>query len=138
LKLKIFDNMRTIKFRFWSGINYLDSNTLCVRGNGHLVDLDHSFWCDAGENGKHYVAEQYTGLKDKFDKEIYEGDFVELNEKGKKRIFRVEWCEWENTGFLPFIQLSDDYDRAGYRPEPKNMEVIGNIHENPELLEKAL
>ena len=78
------------------------------------------------------IVEQYTGLTDKNGEEIYEGDIVEIDEYGK---FQIIWNEWA---------CKFDFDKIGKREreEPllsqdweEKSEVIGNIHENPELLE---
>ena len=79
-----------------------------------------------------YIIEQYPCLKDKNGKEIYEGDIVEIGKYGK---FQIIWNEWA---------CKFDFDKIGKREreEPllsqdweQKTEVIGNIHENPELLE---
>lgn len=78
-----------------------------------------------------YVWEQYTGLKDKNGKEIYEGDIVEYvthyygNENRHRKV--VEWGEWDSDDF-------GEPHNLGYSNLSEGMEVIGNIHENPELL----
>ena len=66
---------------------------------------------------------QFTGLKDKDGKEIYEGDYIKVD-TGVTR--RVEWRE-EFAGFMPFV-IPEFASYAG------SLEVIGNIYENPELL----
>lgn len=83
------------------------------------------------------ILMQYTGLKDKNGKEIYEGDLVKCNPAYLKSdaLRKVEWLE------------DDDYIRCGYTPLCDNFydnglsyedfEVVGNIYENKELLEKG-
>lgn len=75
------------------------------------------------------ILEQYTGLKDKNGKKIYEGDIVKF--KGIKPTFIVEysepcakfWAKCKNGIVEEFEDWSEE-----------EIEVIGNIHENPELL----
>jgi len=83
---------------------------------------------------------QFTGLKDKNGKEIYEGDIVnaEMNDivrqkgkwvtKTKVEKFFVEWVQ-DDTGFR-FRGI----DNVNWTMKDTVMEVVGNIHENPELL----
>jgi uncharacterized phage protein (TIGR01671 family) len=79
-----------------------------------------------------YDLMQYTGLKDKNGKEIYEGDV--LSDGKEAHLYIVVWVEnlasfginkkgWAFTHF--FMEAI----------EPDDLEVIGNIYENPELLE---
>lgn len=82
------------------------------------------------------IVEQYTGLKDKDDKEIYEGDIV------KARWYRAKNARLDAKGEVKFDEGwfyikcdPDGQDRLGVPIHNcYNLEVIGNIHENPELL----
>ena len=74
--------------------------------------------------------EQYTGLKDKDGKEIYEGDILEFSKGG---IMYVEW----NDDFKMFVLVDPREKKASlniciYATE--HIKVIGNIFENKELL----
>ena len=74
---------------------------------------------------------QFTGLKDKNEKEIFEGDVLKSNEyfwKGSNIV-----VHYHKGGFFPFrfeCQESSDLLLS------ENSEIIGNIYENPELLEQ--
>ena len=74
------------------------------------------------EDNDHEIM-QYTGLKDKNGKEIYEGDIV-TDGVGKYKII----YDLKLAGYQPYCIFRDD---------PENYcEIIGNSYENPELLEK--
>ena len=78
-----------------------------------------------------WIPMQYTGLKDKNDKEVYEGDivkcFVSVQRKEPEEF--VGSVKFVDGSFMCRYYLGQHY---------KESEVIGNIYENPELLnEKA-
>lgn len=117
--------MREIKFRMWYVENEVMSEPFELGSS--LAELTY------GEK-----VMQYTGLKDKNGKEIYEGDVVEF--KAIKAIGCVV--------FGCFATLEDDYGvpenspkfcvqwrrDGGHSALDNNFQVIGNIYENPELL----
>jgi uncharacterized phage protein (TIGR01671 family) len=85
------------------------------------------FKCDE-DNCK---IQQFTGLLDKNDREIYEGDILKV--KGYEK--------WTDTvGYYSNLEVkhsfteSGDSESIGYIYIPKDREIIGNIFENPELI----
>jgi len=86
----------------------------------------------------HFVFEQYTGIKDANGKEIYEGDILsnnetQLDEHGfPQKMLRV--VKWNKDGWWsPFNEIVD-FDGVTWAPNEK-FEIVGNMHENPELME---
>ncbi len=126
---------REIKFRAWDKKNgyYADYEDIEEEVTAQAIDGwrsedgGTSFTLDYGV--KDFVVEQYTGLKDKNGKEIYEGDIMEFGIAGD-----------ENRGVVGYEEdfgSYETYTSKGYIIAPlftSRGKVIGNIHENPELL----
>jgi uncharacterized phage protein (TIGR01671 family) len=122
---------REIKFRAW---NYEDNEMLRDIADGMMIQMNSGRlgWYDDDANFIEcdYPLMQFTGLKDKNGKEIYEGDVVKTE---TEKAMQVSW----NTHFASFC-----LDRSGWMfthyfgegVNPEQIEVIGNIYENPELL----
>lgn len=74
---------------------------------------------------------QYTGLTDKNGTEIFEGDIMPVWENGEKYLYKVVYC-----GDCFMLAMLDS-EQGSYPLSIKHdiSEVIGNIYDNPELLE---
>ena len=87
-----------------------------------------------------YIVEQCTGLKDKNGRLIYEGDIVRLTRRKdnilQKRgsCFQIRYLTHRFCGFGYGVN-NRSVDMCLTERKAKCLEVIGNIHENPELLE---
>jgi hypothetical protein len=126
--------MREIKFRArnanvppcWIYGYFVKEHGIC-----RIINDAGSFPVIAGTEG------QFTGLKDKNGKEIYEGDVVRHNDYSRgacltfeqyKKISVIEWSE----GAIPYKIKGLGFDYHG-----TDLEVIGNIYENPDLIKGA-
>lgn len=123
--------MREIKFRAWGknskeylGYGTKDGISLTLKNIQNIEDLDS------------WIFEQSTGLKDKNGNSIWEGDLVSCGTIEGNPVglvgFNTELGCWEVQ--VPNHAFGGENFGGLYCSE---MEVVGNIHENPELLEEA-
>lgn len=131
---EVNENMRDIKFRAW----FIDT------GHGEeprmVQDYHSTIYMEfIGLNPRlsGYAAEimQFTGLKDQYGNEIYEGDILQIE---TDKIIGV--VHYNNAMFK--LNLIHKWAKAMrnelyYFCENENVKIIGNIYENPELLERG-
>lgn len=123
---------REIKFRAWDGTKMFCP--VALKENGKV---ESNLWTT-----DNWIVMQYTGLKDRNGKEIYEGDVVNIgasdfdfivDKNGNPVSYEVMVHECDYI--LYRIDLSLIWGRLGRLSEMNwCCEIIGNIYENPELL----
>jgi len=117
--------MKTTKFRAWQ-----DNQMLHSKGGG--VYRTKAFLDRLYEDCE---LMQFTGLKDKNDKEIYEGDIIRIKHPHKDRTFIgvVEYIDYI-FGCKDFYFPHFDIPWHIFSEGTECIEIIGNIYENPEKL----
>ena len=124
--------MREIKFRAWDKENKkmmkvsslsLENKEIAVRENGtyHFFRM------------KNLELMQYTGIKDKNDKEIYEGDILFFRDENTKYV-----VVWQDTAFIiKSIEIRKYSEEMCWLDDTEICcEIVGNIYENKNLLEE--
>ena len=141
---------RVIKFRVWciKSKKFIEEPTryerLAIGCNGGVYSGKYDDIVDG------YFVQQYTGLKDTNGKEIYEGDIIKFHKwnypqknkedylcrDNKKVVWGLDYGQYPYAGWT-VISLKPTDLEDGYplnHMDQRNMEVIGNIYENPELI----
>ena len=124
--------MNEIKFRVWDRYNkrYLKikkefSEWFVSLSNFEIYELDYDMCTHQDKEGNSYlVLEQYIGLKDKNDVEIYSGDSLKVKDNLYKNEF-IGDVQFRNGSFM----INQDEVVSHYRWIDYDIEIIGNIHQ---------
>ena len=137
--------MRELKFRVWDKANnrYLRRDSTGIDNLGNIIDFEN---CDEDDRGVHnvrvlgkndmgFTTEQYTGLHDKNGKEIYEGDILSIPHRKDKKKDKLYTVVWHKThARLNFANTNGEFGEISIGKIMRS-QIVGNIHENSELLE---
>lgn len=120
--------MRIVKFKAWDvEFKEMNSPELC-----RDIFIELSGYCRTGAIKGNFILLQFTGLRDRNNNEIYEGDIVSFYYRGKKNV-KAEII-WNPLGMWSLKWIDDGYINNFYI-NPNKLTIIGNKYENPELLE---
>lgn len=139
---------REFKFRVWYNGEFWTTDFL-ISPNGHICatsrwniqDQCHTMDINTIKDKEKGILQQFTGLKDKNGKEIYEGDILASKVNEKPCNYIVKWGDnrSEYCGFV-LNPVMKNPPKITYHIHDfkiwmaEGFEVIGNIFENPELL----
>jgi uncharacterized phage protein (TIGR01671 family) len=135
--------MRELKFRAWDGNKMHYPQIIGINGEVFSWDHDRSWLhnCQYWDGEEGFIDApnlmQFTGLKDKNGKEIYEGDIIQYFDK------IVAVVVWQDYGGWSYKWIDPTYIKVRqHNPEPffhniSLAEVVGNIYEHPELLKQV-
>jgi len=139
--------MREIKFRAWDMAKKEMMYDYCYLNKGN------KFNCYTSTDNIRIIESvmQYTGIKDKDNKEIYEGDLISywdgtaiedkngliefkgiLGTKYNLKKNQISYIKFAGSSF----KIENGFVLLSTYLQPENIKIIGNIYENPELLER--
>lgn len=135
--------MREIKFRAWDRSKNLMSPVWTIGFKAwdwpdvalNRLELEDNGTYDADLMREgNIVLMQYTGLKDKNGKEIWEGDVIHVPAKKRWRSGVVNYSEITGSFKVEAIDLFDIIGKKSSLFYDENAYVAGNVYENPELV----
>lgn len=112
---------RTMEFRLWDKENKIMYYNVLVGGFEETVPcvyIENRGWCNI--EPEHCIIMQYTGLKDKKGKKIYEGDIIKSYEGNLMQV------HWYNNGFKLYYKFKRCYQGEEYWETRKDIELGGS------------
>lgn len=141
--------MRQIKFRGWDKVIKKRTFDLCIDsfgniqrykwdGSAYYPSFSHDYDdLDGMENAnERFILDEFTGLNDINNKQIYENDVIKVEYGIGKVIFHhgsfmIEWLDDREANMELLASRNDGWIR-------NDLEVLGNIHENSEFLNQII
>ena len=122
----IKENIMLYETNWWEIVSENDDDYYIEERYPYYDLLTNLFELDVNYAPDRYIVMQYTGLKDKNCKKVFEGDIV---------MFDYEWTNPNETGVITWNKNTASFQIKGHIPSSSmkhlsNMKVIGNIYEN--------
>lgn len=140
--------VKDMQYKYPNDDHWSDNGTLAISIDGDLCYDDYGNGMYSVENYKDYAINYSTGLKDKNNIEIYDGDIIQFDFD----LTDNRSCVWKNYGYIwitdsldiimsynhPYSEnserlkefIEEEFDKTNFYPQ---LTIIGNIYENPGL-----
>jgi uncharacterized phage protein (TIGR01671 family) len=138
--------MRQIKFRAWHKKakkmflpEKMGQDEMCLNPDGRGFVNVSGISTKLSQYFPEMIPEQFTGLLDQYGKEIYEGDVIQFAYRTGTKDDSIKLFTgnvvWNDLGYWSIVvHGKEKWENALFDCSLSDIEIIGNIHENPELL----
>ena len=123
-------NNRELKFRVWLHDTKEWGNVSCIEVFNSTGKLEYLY------QDQPYTIQQYTGLKDKNGKEIYEGDICNAGMVTGPIDYIIGGFSLASNPLIEFLPKDACVFSPDYNPSWIDVEVVGNICEDPDYFKK--
>lgn len=134
------ENNDRFKFRVWDNKSkeYIEDGFLVSTMNDNGICQINCIKTNTSYYYSDFIIEQSTDLKDKNGKLIFEGDIIKIS----LGIFRIEYCnaccQFQVFGIEECFACTGDFNWYEFIEKLKDVEIIGNIRENENLINEEI
>lgn len=125
------------KFRAWDSVEKKFVEHFFITGTGLICNMEKPIWgyrLPIPFEQSELILMQSTGLKDKEGKEVFVGDIIKCTRGCLHEVYIEKEYGGTYIGGMPAVYLKDLGEGYAWT---EHEEIIGNIYENPELLEEG-
>ena len=129
--------MTTLKFRAWDKkCNEMFKDTFAITESGQVIIVEQESVFDTPDYvfTDDLIIMQSTGLFDEYGKEIFDGDILHTTDNELAKVF---WNDDLAGWFVDFLyEIAELSEVADIQSSRSICAIVGNIYENPELMEE--